>query len=410
MKDRVVVCGLGYVGLPLLELFSETNLYECIGLDLDEKKIDSYNRGVDIIEEIGDSRIQLMLGRDTRFVSKYTKLEPITGRTFYIICVPTPINENHVPQYDYLQRAVISISNFMDKSKDIIISESTVEPGAFRKIINQYTKCVKYFGYASERVAPSTSIKMEDINKVISGNNDHAIEGIFYLYKDIINAEVYVAPSIEVAEASKMLENIQRDVNIALVNEFSTYCGVKGINVHDVIDMASTKHNFYNVRPGLVGGGCISTDPYFVINDANKNGVTMKMTKIARDINEYDTQGRIIDTIDWLVEHKVESVLFLGATYKENCKDMNNSKNMELYERVKYLYRDSGTRFEIYDPYIDGEKPYLKEYDVVVVCLAHDEFFKYKDMIKQMAKCAMIDITGKFRRMELRDMCRYYSL
>ena len=382
MDYEVVIIGCGYVGLPLAVSFAEKGI-NTIGYDVSLDKINDLNNSVfdpDIIQSLPSVN-------NLKFTNK---LKASSCKRFYIVTVPTPVDESKKPDFAPLISASIIIGELYKKN-DIVIYESTVYPGATREVCikeicqhsNLNEEDIKY-GYSPERINPGDKVnKLTNIIKIVSGSSDEVLKEVSDLYKKIIDVGVFEAQSVEVAESAKVVENIQRDVNIALMNELKQVFDSMDINVDDVIDAASTKWNFMNVRPGLVGGHCIGIDPYYLISKARINNINPLLIQSARDINESAVDYAIGKMFEFFIKNRVQitsiKLLFFGITFKPNCADTRNSKFLELFYKLKNKF---GLDIDFFDPYISNAKPDF-EFDYIILGCNHSQF---KDCIKEHEK------------------------
>lgn len=381
----VGVIGLGYVGLPLMAACASAG-YECIGYDLDENKINKLNQNQD---PIGDLSLD-----DLRELNSATFTDDITCLrkcNIYIICVPTPVDAHNVPDLSLLRLASEQVSEVIS-SGNYIVFESTVYPGVTRDvcipIIEENTKLNLnhdfFVGYSPERVNPgNTQRSIKNITKVVSGSNKTTAQYLSYFYNSFIDAGTYVAESLEIAEAAKVIENIQRDVNIALMNELEMLLDKIDIPIHNVLEAANTKWNFLNFKPGLVGGHCIGVDPYYLTHLAAKHKFHPRMITSGRLTNDNMSKfyaDKIFKTLFNLKSLKVLNILVLGLTFKENVADLRNSKVFDLIDELI----EFGLPVSIYDPLVKREhleKKYqdifedsyeLHDYSAVVLAVPHD--------------------------------------
>ncbi|HCD7932476.1 TPA: nucleotide sugar dehydrogenase, partial [Enterococcus faecium] len=336
-KTKISVIGLGYVGLPLAVAFAEKG-YKVIGFDLNVEKINDYKNGIDSTGEIGKLRLNnenLVYTSDPREIS---------DAQFHIVAVPTPINGDKTPDL----MPVISASEIVGKQLkkgSIVVYESTVYPGVTEDIclpILEKKSNLKYgeefsIGYSPERINPGDKIhRLETITKVVSASDETTLETVAAIYGSIIKAGIYKAPSIRVAEASKVIENSQRDINIAFMNELSMVFDLMNIDTSEVLKAANTKWNFLNFKPGLVGGHCIGVDPYYFTYKAEELGyhsqIILSGRKINNDMPRFVVNKLIKEMIKNDIKIKNSKVAILGLTFKEDCPDFRNSKNIELIE------------------------------------------------------------------------------
>ena len=387
----MVICiiGLGYVGLPLSLAFSQKGL-KVIGYDSSLKRINELKKSKDINGEF--SKEELMSLENILFTNKTSDIDIAN---IYIITVPTPINKAKNPNLKPLLKASKTVGKSLSKN-DIIIYESTVYPGCTEEecvpileinsgmIFNKDFFC----GYSPERINPGDKKrKLKDIVKVTSGSNSETAKKIDKLYKNIIEAGTHLAPSIKVAEASKIIENVQRDVNISLMNELAIIFNKMEIDTTDVLKASSTKWNFLNFKPGLVGGHCIGVDPYYLAYKAKQFGYTPNVILSGRKVN--NKMGKhIAETINNLIVNNNKkpqncNALILGVTFKENCSDIRNSRVFSLHKSLIKLK----IKVDLFDPHAINEEVVKsfkikliekinRKYDVIILAVAHDEFLK----------------------------------
>jgi UDP-N-acetyl-D-galactosamine dehydrogenase len=394
VKNKIAVIGMGYVGLPLAAAFAEK--YEVVGFDINKERIDELNADYDRTLEL--DRMQLQAVKE-RIV--YTdRLENIEDAAIYIVTVPTPIDGSNRPDLAPLVNSSQTVGKVL-KRGDIVIYESTVYPGVTEEVcvpVLEKTSGLTFnkdffAGYSPERINPGDKEHtVKKILKVTSGSTPEVAKKVDELYKSIIEAGTYPASSIKVAEASKVIENTQRDVNIALINELALIFDTMGIDTNEVIEAAGTKWNFIKLHPGLVGGHCIGVDPYYLTYKAEELGYKPNLILGARQIN--NGMGKFIAerTIKEMIAHdkkiKDAKVLMLGVTFKENCPDLRNTRVVDIIEELKAY----GCRVDVFDPWVDpNEKkqhyrhgiisdPFLSDtlYDAIVVAVAHEQFRRLK--------------------------------
>jgi len=391
MGNRICVFGLGYVGLPLAHAFAMKGM-SIVGFDKNQIRIDELNVGFDRTLEI--SKLQLSEIKRTIFFTSL--IEDIQDCNIYIITVPTPIDSSNRPDLSPLIMSSQAIGKVLKKD-DIVIYESTVYPGVTEDVCVPELEKVSglkfnidfFCGYSPERINPGDKEHtVTKILKVTSGSTPDIAIKVDNLYKSIITAGTYRASSIRVAEASKVIENTQRDVNIALINELALIFNVMGIDTKEVIEAAATKWNFIKLFPGLVGGHCIGVDPYYLTYKAEELGYKPNLILGARQIN--NGMGKYIaeQTIRMMISSdkkiKGASVLILGLTFKEDCPDMRNTKVIDIIEELKTY----GCIVDVYDPWVDPneeksnythgviDNPFKnsKKYDSIVVAVAHRQF------------------------------------
>ena len=412
MKEeyKIGVIGLGYVGLPLAVAFSSK--YNTVGFDIDIDRISVLKQGKDHTLEI--SELQLNSAFSNGFKVTY-ELEDIASCNVYIVTVPTPIDGYCKPDFTPLLAASRSVAKVLKKG-DIVVFESTVYPGATEEIcVPELEKSgLKfnqdfYVGYSPERINPGDKERtVEKIIKVTSGSTPEKAEEIDRLYASIISAGTHLAPSIKVAEAAKVIENAQRDINIAFVNELSRIFRILDIDTKAVLEAAGTKWNFLKFTPGLVGGHCIGVDPYYLAEKAQEVGYNPEIILTGRRLN--DSMGGYIaqETVKLMVEKdipiKASKVLILGITFKENCPDIRNSRVIDIYEELKTFNTD----IVVYDPNADVTE--VKEnygieliselsdnyYDAVIVAVAHKQFVKMDIQQLVKNKAVIFDVKGLY--------------
>ena len=380
----ICIVGLGYVGLPLVIEFSKK--YKVIGFDSDSKKIKSLEKGKDPSGEVD------IKNQDLTNILFSSNSEEITPADVYIIAVPTPITSNQLPDTAYLEQACLAVGPHIHQGNGIIF-ESTVYPGATEEICIPLLEKFSglelhtgfYVGYSPERINPGDKEKtLRDIIKITSGSCHDSAIFINSLYQEIVDAGTYIASSIQVAEAAKVIENIQRDVNIALFNELAMLFDKLEISSSQVFDAAATKWNFSRYTPGLVGGHCIGVDPYYLTFKALNEGFNPQMILAGRSVNEsmpdFIASRLHKELQSTKTDNKKYRVLILGATFKENCKDIRNSKSFALHEELK----NRGISVEISDELADSEAVELHysvqladteaecKYDAVIIAVAHN--------------------------------------
>lgn len=392
MKNlKICVIGLGYVGLPLARLFSTK--YPTVGFDMNQKRVDALMTGHDATLEVSDELLQDAINNHG-FVCT-TDLEKIRDCNFYVVAVPTPVDEDNYPDLAPLRGASETVGKVISKG-DIVVYESTVYPGVTEDeclpVVERVSGLkfnVDFFaGYSPERINPGDKEHtVEKIKKVTSGSTPEIADLVDSVYNSVLINGTHKAPSIKVAEASKIIENSQRDVNIAFMNELARVFNVMGIDTHDVIEAAASKWNFIKLSPGLVGGHCISVDPYYLIQKAQVYGVWPRIMMTARRLN--DTMGEYVgEQVIKLMNKKGvlvkdANILILGITFKENCPDIRNTKAVDIYESLSEYTRN----ITVYDPWANAahvEEEYHvpivntlpddKKYDVVILAVAHKEF------------------------------------
>lgn len=392
IKDiRICVIGLGYVGLPLARLFSTK--YPTIGFDMNQKRVDALNSGHDATLEISDELLKEAI--DKHGFKCTTNIEEIRDCNFYVVAVPTPVDDNNRPDLKPLWGASETVGRVISNG-DIVVYESTVYPGVTEEEclpVVERVSGLKYnedffAGYSPERINPGDKLHtVEKIKKVTSGSTPEVADLVDEVYNSVLINGTHKAPSIKVAEASKIIENSQRDVNIAFMNELAKIFNAMGIDTHDVIEAAASKWNFIKLSPGLVGGHCISVDPYYLIQKAQVYGVLPRIMFSARRLNDgmgayvanqvikcMNLKGSIV---------KDSKILILGVTFKENCPDIRNTKIVDIFTSLKEYTQN----ITIYDPWADADSvkreygieiasslPSNEKFDAIILGVAHKEF------------------------------------
>ena len=354
-KYNICVVGLGYVGLPLLNRFS-TKGYATTGFDINELRVNELRDSIDSNNDIDVSDLQ-NINSKSQITSN---IEDIKDCNVFIITVPTPINDDKTPDLKPIISATKAIGKII-KSGSVVIYESTVYPGVTDDICTPILEDESnlafnkdfYTGYSPERIVPGDKVNtIEKIVKIVSGSNTKTLEIISNIYSSIIDAGIHQAPSIKVAEAAKVTENIQRDVNIALINEMHQLYSSLDISTNDVIEAAATKWNFMKLKPGLVGGHCISIDPYYLMHKSKMSGYTPNIMQAARKLND-EMGGWVVDNfLDFVKNQNIDlpstTVTLMGYTFKENCSDIRNTKVYDLAISLK----NNGVILNIWDPFI----------------------------------------------------------
>ena len=390
MKNKkIAIIGLGYVGLPLAMEFDKSK--EVVGFDIDTKRIEELQNNNDTTFEVTSKELKNL--KNTIFTNE---LSDIKECLIYIITVPTPVHIDKGPNLIPLKSASEMIGKVL-KPGDLVIYESTVYPGATEEVcipilekisrlkLNKDFTC----GYSPERINPGDKDRhVTSIMKVTSGSSKAAAIEVDNLYKEIINAGTHLAESIKIAEASKVIENTQRDLNIALVNELSIIFNKLDIDTESVLKAAGTKWNFLSFNPGLVGGHCIGVDPYYLIHKSKEVGYTPELILSARKINEYMGEHITHKIVELMRLKNIllegANVLILGFSFKENCPDFRNTRIID----VRHNFEKLGCKIDIYDPYVSKfevkkefninliNEPEKSKYDVILMAVAHDEFRK----------------------------------
>ena len=437
-KEKISVIGLGYVGLPLAISFAK--VADVVGFDISKEKVSKYLNGIDVTKEVGDEAVKNTTALLT-WEEKYLK-----GCKFHIVAVPTPINADKTPNLN----PIISASRIVGRNltKDsIVVFESTVFPGVTEEICapileeESGLKCGEDFkiGYSPERINPGDKVhRLENIVKVVSGMDEESLDIIAKVYELVVQAGVYRAESIKVAEAAKVIENSQRDINIAFMNELSIIFNKLGIDTKSVLEAAGTKWNFLKFTPGLVGGHCIGVDPYYLTYKAEQIGyhsqIILAGRKINDDMGKYVAENVVKNMIKADKPIKGSTVVIFGITFKENCPDVRNTKVVDIVKELK----EYGINVKIVDPIADETDLWntygiklcnpenIKDVDAVIFAVPHEEFKNIKlDDIKKLynkkwnghfygkdevaaslesenenGKYVLIDVKGMFNRKE----------
>ena len=396
-KTKICVVGLGYVGLPLAVEFSRK--YKVVGFDINLKRVKDLNEFTDNTFEVSNEKLkQVMLSKNQNIGLDITKDESkIKDCSIYIITVPTPVNKFNQPDFNPLIKASELVGKYL-KANDIVIYESTVYPGATEEVCLPILESISnkklnkdfFIGYSPERINPGDKLHtLTKIVKVTSGSNKYSLKIIDDLYKSIIEAGTFPVSSIKIAEASKVIENTQRDINIAFLNELSKIFNLMNIDTKEVLEASSTKWNFLNFKPGLVGGHCIGVDPYYLAQKAQELGYHPEIILTGRRIN--DSMGAYVaqETIKLLIKNGLKvlksRVLIMGFTFKENCPDYRNTRVIDIIDELK----EYNISYDVYDPNIDKKlvekeyaikiqttMPIIENYDAIILAVAHDEFKK----------------------------------
>lgn len=413
---KIAIIGLGYVGLPLARLFATKHIV--IGFDINQKRIDELREGIDLTLEVEKEILNEVIISDTKSNTKglyfSSNLEELKEATIFIITVPTPVDKFNNPDLNPLYRASETVSKVLKKG-DIVVYESTVYPGVteeecipvLEKNSGMKFNIDFYAGYSPERINPGDKLHTVDkILKVTSGSTPEIAKIVDALYSSVITAGTYLAPSIKVAEAAKVIENSQRDINIAFVNELSKIFNVLGIDTQEVLKAAATKWNFLPFQPGLVGGHCIGVDPYYLAQKAQVHGYTPEIILAGRKMNdtmsEYVASQVIKLMIQKDIEIKAAKILILGITFKENCPDVRNTKVVDMVKSFK----EYGTNVTIFDPQADIEEVKheyhldiindlpIETFDAIVLAVSHIEFKTLDLNLLKKSKSIIYDIKG----------------
>ena len=369
METKICVIGLGYVGLPLARLFSTK--YETIGFDMNQARVTALMAGHDATLEVSDELLQEAIKNGFKCT---VDIEEIKECNFYVVAVPTPVDENNTPDLTPLYGASTTVGKVISKG-DIVVYESTVYPGVTEEECIPVVEKVSglkfnkdfFAGYSPERINPGDKLHtVEKIKKVTSGSTLEIGKKVDEIYASVIIAGTHLAPSMKVAEAAKVIENSQRDINIAFVNELSKIFNKLGIDTQDVLKAASTKWNFLPFNPGLVGGHCIGVDPYYLAQCAQRHGYNPEIILAGRRMN--DSMGEYVanELIKLMLKKGIQvlgsDILILGFTFKENCPDVRNTKVIDIY----YALREYNLNITVYDPWASPEIV-KKEYGIEVV-------------------------------------------
>ena len=417
MQHKITVLGLGYVGLPLARLFATK--FPTVGFDINQSRVNDLNKGHDDTLEVSDDLLKSALvennpSKDEKGLYCSYDLEAIKDSNIYIITVPTPVDKNNRPVLTPLIKASETVGKVLKKG-DIVIYESTVYPGAteedcipvVEKISGLKFNVDFFAGYSPERINPGDKEHtVEKILKVTSGSTPEIGQVVNDIYKAVITAGTHLAPTIKVAEAAKVIENSQRDINIAFVNELAKIFNLMDINTHDVLEAAGTKWNFLPFKPGLVGGHCIGVDPYYLAQKAQEYGYHPEIILAGRRLNDSMGQYVASQVIKTMIKKDISvnkaKILMLGITFKENCPDVRNTKIVDVITALE----DYGTKVMTYDPWANAsevkheygiestsEIP-LEKFDAIILGVAHNEFLSLDlDELKK-EKAIVYDVKG----------------
>lgn len=382
-KEQIAVIGLGYVGLPLALEFAKK--FWVIGFDINAKRINQLSNGIDETLEVDFKEYQELLSTNKTIDNHSSNgliltsdFEEIKQASIYIITVPTPIDSFNVPNLTPLLKASKMVASCLKKG-DLVIYESTVYPGCTEEecvpLLEKYSG-LRYnqdffVGYSPERINPGDKVNtLVNVKKLTSGSTKEAAVRVDALYKQIITAGTYLTDSIKIAEAAKAIENAQRDVNISFVNELALIFDRLGIDTQDVLDAASTKYNFLHFKPGLVGGHCISVDPFYLAHKASQVGYQPNVILSGRRVNEQMASFVASKVVKLMTAKDIvikgSKALILGVTFKENCPDIRNSKVVEIYKELQ----DYGVQVDVYDPWAKKEQV-AKQYDIDLIQILH---------------------------------------
>lgn len=407
-NTKIAVIGLGYVGLPLAIAFA--GQHAVWGFDIDEERIAALESGIDVTREADLVALKQVMREKSEYrvsgLRLSSKKEDLKSCTIFIVTVPTPINKFKAPDLSQLISATKTIGEVLKKD-DLVIYESTVYPGCTEEDcvpVLEKESGLKFntdffVGYSPERIVPGDKVRtLSTIKKVTSGSTPEIAEQVDQLYKTIITAGTHKAPSIKVAEASKAIENAQRDVNISFVNELALIFDRMDIDTNDVLEAAGTKFNFLKYKPGLVGGHCISVDPYYLAHKAQSLGYHPQVILSGRKINDEMPEFIASKAVKLMIARDLKikgaRVLLLGITFKENCPDIRNTRVVDVYHELEQY----GMKVDIFDPYANPEEvlqsyqvtllpnlPLAEAYDMVLIAVAHNSFLHldYKKIKKE---------------------------
>lgn len=429
-KEKISLIGLGYVGMPLAVAFAEKGI-EVIGFDLNQEKINKYKIGEDLTNEVGSERLKKLTTLE--FTNDEKKLKE---SKFHIVAVPTPVGNHNIPDLTPVESASKIVGRNLSKGSYVVF-ESTVYPGVTEEICipilekESKLKCGVDFkvGYSPERINPGDKVHtLEKIVKITSGMDKESAEIVARVYEMIIEAGVHRASSIKVAEAAKVIENSQRDVNIAFVNELAMIFEKMNIDTQEVLEAAGTKWNFLPFRPGLVGGHCIGVDPYYLTYKSEEMGYKSQLISAGRLINngmsKFVAEKCVKMLINLNIKVKGAKILILGLTFKEDCPDLRNSKIIDIIKELK----EYGMKILVVDPMVD-KKEALKEYgikvlnieevkeiDGIIGAVKHKSFLEYEEekignlFKKELEKPLILDLKGIFKKEKYEYRCSYWRM
>ena len=427
-EEKISLVGLGYVGMPIAVAFAKK--VKVVGFDLNEAKINLYKNGIDPTREVGDDVIK---ATTVEFTADPAKLKEAK---FHIVAVPTPVNDDHTPDLTPVEGASRLLGQNLTKGS-IVVFESTVYPGVTEDVCvpilekESGLKCGVDFkiGYSPERINPGDKVhRLETIVKIVSGMDEETLDEVAKVYELVVEAGVHRAESIKVAEAAKVIENSQRDINIAFMNELSIIFNKMGIDTKAVLEAAGTKWNFLKFFPGLVGGHCIGVDPYYLTYKAEQLGyhsqIILSGRRINDDMGKYVAESVVKNIIKADLPVRNAKVAILGFTFKENCPDTRNTKIIDIYNELG----EYGIKPVVVDETADAEEALklygiefgtmadIKDMDAVIIAVAHDEFLKLtKDDIRGFFKAdnkvkVLADIKGLLNRKECEEEFSYWRL
>lgn len=426
-QEKLSVIGLGYVGMPLAVTFAERGI-NVVGFDLNQEKVNKYINGEDPTNEVGSERLQKLT--TIEFTSDENKIKEAK---FHIVAVPTPVGNHNIPDLYPVESASRVLGRNLTKGSYVVF-ESTVYPGVTEDtcvpILEKESglKCGIDFkvGYSPERINPGDKVHtLENIKKITSGMDEESSEIIAQVYESIIKAGVHRASSIKVAEAAKVIENSQRDVNIAFVNELAMIFDKMNIDTQEVLEAAGTKWNFLPFRPGLVGGHCIGVDPYYLTYKSEEVGYKSKLISSGREINSEIPKFVVDKTVRMLIDNDIKvknsNILMLGLTFKEDCPDLRNSKVVDIVEGLKSY----GINVIIYDPVAEkreAKREYnlevidnlanINKIDVVIGAVNHKEFrnIEIAKLYKKNQSKILLDLKGIFNKKEFEKEYKYWRM
>lgn len=422
MDTKIGVIGLGYVGLPLARLFATK--YDVVGFDINQNRVNELNNGIDSTLEVENDVLKSVLKNLNTLgngLSCSTNLEDIKDCNYYVVTVPTPVDKNNRPDLTPLYKSSESVGKVLKKG-DIVIYESTVYPGVteeecipvLEKVSGLKFNVDFFAGYSPERINPGDKEHtVENILKVTAGSTPEIGVIVDNLYKSVIIAGTHLAPTIKVAEAAKVIENSQRDINIAFVNELSKIFNMLGIDTNDVLEAAGTKWNFLKFKPGLVGGHCIGVDPYYLAQKSQESGYHPEIILAGRRLN--DSMGEFVasQVIKLMIKKSIPingaKILLLGFTFKENCPDVRNTKIIDVIMNLK----DYSVDITTYDPWANPAEV-MHEYniqttqttpnekfDAIVLGVSHNEFLSLDLNDFKNDKCVVFDVKGILERSQV---------
>lgn len=412
---KIGIIGLGYVGLPLARLFATK--YNVVGFDINKKRVDELNQGKDFTLEVDEITLKSVLrSKDANQIGLFcsTALEDIADCNYYIVTVPTPVDKNNRPDLNPLYRSSETVGKVLKKG-DVVIYESTVYPGVTEEecvpVLERISGLkfnVDFFaGYSPERINPGDKEHtVEKILKITSGSTPEIGKKVDELYQSVITAGTHLAPTIKVAEAAKVIENSQRDINIAFVNELSKIFNLLGIDTYDVLEAAGTKWNFLPFKPGLVGGHCIGVDPYYLAQKSQEMGYHPEIILAGRRLN--DSMGGYVASqiIKLMIKKEINlknaEVLMLGIAFKENCPDVRNTKIVDVIHSLK----EYGLKLTVFDPWANPEEVKHEynldivttlpenKFDAIVLGVAHNEFLNLDFSTLKNENSVLYDVKG----------------